>query len=170
MGFAMTDEKVIEITRPQISVIMGIYNCADTLPESIESIINQTFKDWELILCDDGSSDNTYQVARQYKAKYPEKIVLLRNKKNRGLNYTLNRCLRAAKGEFIARMDGDDRCPVNRFTKELEVLRRESDIAIVSTDMGFLMRQGFGGISLIQNTLLLQISCMELHFVMLPAW
>ncbi|MCD7818689.1 MAG: glycosyltransferase [Lachnospiraceae bacterium] len=141
----MTDEKVIEITRPQISVIMGIYNCADTLPESIESIINQTFKDWELILCDDGSSDNTYQVARQYKAKYPEKIVLLRNKKNRGLNYTLNRCLRAAKGEFIARMDGDDRCPVNRFTKELEVLRRESDIAIVSTDMGFFDETGVWG-------------------------
>ena len=64
----------------KVSIIMGIYNCALTLSEAIESILNQTFSDWELILCDDGSVDNTYQVAEQYKVKYPEKIVLLKNK------------------------------------------------------------------------------------------
>ena len=49
---------------PKVSVIMGIYNCADTLSEAIESIINQTFKDWEVIMCDDGSLDRTLEIDR----------------------------------------------------------------------------------------------------------
>ena len=77
----------------KISVIMGIYNCADTLENAIQSILGQTIKDWELIMCDDGSQDNTYEMARLFSEKYPEKIVLLKNEKNQGLNYTLNRCL-----------------------------------------------------------------------------
>ena len=56
---------------PIISVIMGIYNCGDTLSEAIECIINQTFKDWELIMCDDGSRDNTYEIATSYKVRDP---------------------------------------------------------------------------------------------------
>ena len=85
---------------PEISVIMGMYNCADTLSEAIESILNQTMKEWELIMCDDGSSDATYEVAELYMKRYPEKMILLRNRENRGLNYTLNRCLKAAKGKL----------------------------------------------------------------------
>ena len=82
---------------PVISVIMGIYNCGDTLSEAIECIVNQTFSDWELIMCDDGSNDDTYEIAISYKEKYPEKIIVLQNEKNRGLNYTLNKCLKQAK-------------------------------------------------------------------------
>jgi len=89
---------------PEISVIMGMYNCADTLSEAIESILNQTMKEWELIMCDDGSSDATYEVAELYRKRYPEKMILLRNRENRGLNYTLNRCLKAAKGKYIANL------------------------------------------------------------------
>lgn len=84
---------------PVISVIMGIYNCGDTLSEAIECIVNQTFSDWELIMCDDGSNDDTYEIAISYKEKYPEKIIVLQNEKNRGLNYTLNKCLKQAKGK-----------------------------------------------------------------------
>ena len=80
---------------PEISVIMGMYNCADTLSEAIESILNQTMKEWELIMCDDGSSDATYEVAELYRKRYPEKMILLRNRENRGLNYTLNQIGRA---------------------------------------------------------------------------
>ena len=54
---------------PKVSVIMGIYNCADTLSEAIESIINQTFKDWEVIMCDDGSLDRTLEIAQMYAQK-----------------------------------------------------------------------------------------------------
>ena len=108
---------------PSVSVIMGIYNCADTLNEAIDSILNQTFRDWELIMCDDGSQDNTYELAQQYVQRYPEQIVLLKNEKNMGLNHTLNRCLQAASGEYIARMDADDLCSRDRFETEINVLK-----------------------------------------------
>ena len=128
-----------------ISVLMGIYNCADTLEEAIDSIFNQTFMDWELIMCDDGSQDDTYPLAQRYAQQYPEKIILLRNETNMGLNHTLNRCLKVASGKYIARMDADDRCSPDRFEVELAVLEAEPDIAIVSTDMEFFDESGVWG-------------------------
>lgn len=130
---------------PKISVIMGIYNCASTLSEAIDCIVAQSFSDWELILCDDGSTDETLEVAKSYAVKYSDKIIVLQNEINQGLNKTLNRCLAAAKGEYIARMDGDDRCAPNRFKVELAVLESEPEIAIVSTDMEFFDESGIWG-------------------------
>lgn len=118
-----------------ISVIMGIYNCADTLDESIESLLAQTYDKWKLIMCDDGSSDNTYEVAKKYSDQDPEKFILLKNEKNMGLNYTLNKCLSAADTKYVARQDGDDISLPERFEKEIEVLENNPDISIVSTAM-----------------------------------
>lgn len=132
-------------TSPEISVIMGIYNCERTLREAIESIVNQTFTNWEIVLCDDGSSDNTYSIAEQYREKYPDKIILLKNDSNKGLNVTLNRCLSVARGKYIARMDGDDRCSCLRFEKELLALQGEPDLSIVSTDMEYFDETGTWG-------------------------
>lgn len=131
---------------PKISIISGIYNCADTLGEAIESIRSQTVTDWEWILCDDGSADETYQVALRYQQMDPERFVVLKNERNRGLNYTLNRCLREARGEYIARMDGDDRCHPERFARELAVLDTMPEIDIVSTDMSFFDETGSWGL------------------------
>lgn len=131
--------------KPLISVIMGIHNCAETLPEAIECILKQTVKDWELIMCDDGSTDNTYEVAEEYREAYPEKIILIQNKYNCGLNETLNHCLEKARGQYIARMDGDDLCSPNRFEVELAVLESEPNITIVSTDMEFFDESGVWG-------------------------
>lgn len=117
---------------PTISVIMGIYNCAKTVPEAIESILSQTFQDFELILCEDGSTDETLAVARSYQERYPDKIVLLVNEKNMGLNYTLNRCLSVARGKYIARQDGDDRSLPNRFETEINFLEENPQYALVS--------------------------------------
>ncbi len=128
-----------------ISVIMGIYNCASTLPEAIDCILAQTVTDWELILCDDGSSDDTYAVAIAYRDRFPEKIKVLKNEHNLGLNATLNNCLAAASGRYIARMDGDDVCEPTRFEKELAVLESEPDIAIVSSDMAHFDESGEWG-------------------------
>ena len=105
--------------QPKISILMGIYNCAKTLPEAVDSILAQTYPNWELILCDDGSSDDTYAVAEGYRQQYPENIILLKNGRNMGLNHTLNHCLQHATGEYIARMDGDDISLPERFEKEL---------------------------------------------------
>ncbi len=130
---------------PKVSVIMGIYNCETTLDESISSVISQTYNDWELIMCDDGSQDNTYQLANQYVEKYPKQVILLKNETNMGLNYTLNRCLKIASGKYIARMDADDRCSPERFAVEVGVLESEPDISIVSTDMDFFDESGVWG-------------------------
>ena len=128
-----------------ISVIMGVYNCAPTLEEAVNCIINQTYPKWELIMCDDASTDDTYTVAKKYAQMYPDKIFLLRNKKNHGLNYTLNKCLKFARGEFIARMDGDDLCSRDRFAQEIEVFEKEPEISIVSTGMQYFDESGVWG-------------------------
>lgn len=129
----------------KISVIMGIYNCANTLEAALDCIANQTYTNWEIIMCDDGSSDDTYSIAAEYRKKYSQQIILLKNETNLGLNATLNKCLSEARGEFIARMDGDDLCSTERFELEMQVLSEHPDIAIVSTDMEFFDENGVWG-------------------------
>jgi len=126
----------------RVSIIMGIFNCAETLSEAIDSIFSQTYKRWKLILCDDGSLDGTYTVAENYRNRYPEKIVLIKNEKNKGLNYTLNRCLEYADTEYIARMDGDDLSLPTRLEKEVIFLDTHPEYDIVSTPMIYFDDQG----------------------------
>ena len=114
-----------------ISVLMGIYNCAPTLQEAVSCICAQRYTDWELIMCDDGSSDESFALANQLAAQ-DNRIKVIRNNHNMGLAATLNHCLSVANGEYIARMDGDDVCPYDRFTSELDVLQHHPEYAIVS--------------------------------------
>ncbi len=92
-------------------------------------------------MCDDGSKDATYQIALENKEKHPE-IVLLKNPHNVGLNQTLNNCLAVAKGQYIARMDGDDLSLPNRFQKEIDFLNCNPDFAIVSCPMIYFDERG----------------------------
>ncbi|MBQ6508234.1 MAG: glycosyltransferase [Flexilinea sp.] len=131
---------------PVISVLMGVLNCEKTLDESLGSLFAQTETRWELIICDDGSSDNTADVIRRWQDRYPDKIIFLRNPQNKGLSYTLNRCLSEAGGEFAARMDGDDLCAPDRFEKELRLLREHPEYEVVSTDMQCFDAGGVWGI------------------------
>ena len=126
----------------RISVIMGIYNCAPTLAEALDSLLAQTCQDFKVIMCDDGSCDNTVEVAQEYVDRYPGKFFLIRNEHNMGLNYTLNHCLEYADTEYVARMDGDDISLPERFEKELGFLDTHPDIAIVSTPMIYFDEQG----------------------------
>lgn len=119
---------------PKISVLMGAYNCAQTIGKSIESIQNQTISDWEMIICDDGSSDNTCEIVKQYQEN-DSRIILIHNDKNRGLSYTLNHCLEVVSGEYCARMDGDDLCDETRFEKEMKFLDEHPEYGFVSTTM-----------------------------------
>ena len=93
--------------RPKISVIMGVYNGADRVDEAIASIRVQTFTDWEFIICDDASTDNTWEKLVEW-SKIDSRIVPIRNEKNMKLAATLNKCLEHASGSYIARMDDDD--------------------------------------------------------------
>ncbi len=126
----------------RVSIIMGIYNNSKTLSEAVDSIVDQTFTDWQLIMCDDGSVDDTYAIAQDYKNKYPDKIVLIKNDNNMGLNYTLNHCLQYADTEYIARMDGDDFSLPERLEKEVDFLDKHPEYAIVSTPMIYFDENG----------------------------
>lgn len=119
---------------PKISVLMGMYNNAKTVADSIDSILAQTYTDWELIICDDGSDDESVKIVNSYIEK-DNRIVLLQNDSNHGLSYALNRCLEVAKGEYCARMDGDDLCDAERFEKQLNFLENHSEYGFVSTTM-----------------------------------
>ncbi len=118
----------------RISVLMGIYNCASTLDEALESLYAQTYQDFKIILCEDGSKDNTYEVAKRH-ADTHNNVILIRNEKNMGLNYTLNRCLELADTEYCARMDGDDISLPTRFEKEINFLDAHPEYDIVTTPM-----------------------------------
>ena len=129
---------------PLISIMMGVYNCASTVEEAVHSIIAQTVTDWELIICDDGSSDNTYEVVQELARREP-RIVLIRNDRNMGLAPTLNHCLSIARGTYTARMDGDDLCAPDRFEKELALLESDPTCAVVSCSMLSFDEEGFYG-------------------------
>ena len=120
----------------RISIIMGIYNCADTLAEAIDSIIAQTYTDWELIMCDDASTDDgrTLALAKHYETLH-ENIHVIQNEKNLGLAATLNHCLEYAHSEFIARMDGDDLSLPTRFEEQVAFLDEHPEYALVSGQM-----------------------------------
>lgn len=129
----------------KVSIIMGIYNCGKTLDVAIESLLNQTYKDWELIMCDDGSTDNTYEIASCFAGDY-DNIYLLQNEKNMGLSYTLNRCLTKAQGDFIARMDGDDLSLPLRLEKEVSFLESNPQYAFVSSGAIYFDENGDFGV------------------------
>lgn len=119
----------------KISVIMGTYNSAETLTEAIESIISQTYTDWEFVICDDASTDDTLQILNDYKRKFPQKFIILQNEENRRLAYSLNRCLEVANGYYIARMDADDVSRNDRFQKQVDYLQNNERVQLVGTGM-----------------------------------
>ena len=126
---------------PRITVIMGIYNCADTLIEALESLESQTYKRFKVVLCDDGSKDNTLEVALKWAETHPNYVVI-QNERNIKLAATLNHCLKYADTEYVARMDGDDISLPTRFEKEIAFLDLHPEFAFVSTPMAHFDEHG----------------------------
>ena len=102
---------------------MSVYNAASTLPAAIDSILCQTYQDFEFIICDDASSDETWDVLCSYERQDP-RIRLIRNHENCGLGASLNRCLSMAKGTYIARQDADDVSSPERLERTLAYLQK----------------------------------------------
>lgn len=105
----------------KVSIIMGIYNCEETLSETIDSIFNQTYSNWELIMCDDGSIDRTYEIANEFVGK-DQRVKLVKNEHNKGLANALNKCLELATGDYIMRHDGDDLMVKDRIEKQVNYM------------------------------------------------
>lgn len=124
---------------PKISVVMPAYNAEKYIGEAIESILNQTFKDFEFIIINDGSVDHTKEIIREYN---DPRIVLLENDKNRGIVLSLNKGLDAATGKYIARMDADDIALKNRFERQVEYLDEHKDIGVLGKVTDVVARLG----------------------------
>ena len=111
----------------KVSVIMPVYNGEKFISQAIESILNQTFVDFEFIIINDGSNDKTEKIIAKYKDK---RIKYFKFTKNKGLVYSLNFCLKKSKGEFIARMDADDISMPDRFTKQVKFLDKNESVVM----------------------------------------
>lgn len=126
------------VDRDTISVIMACYNCEDTVAEAIDSILAQTYTNWVMICCDDGSTDGTLPILRRYEEQYPGKFVILENAENKKLPYSLNRCLERVETELVARMDADDWSVPERFEKQAAFLKKHPEYDLVGTGVTVL--------------------------------
>lgn len=115
---------------PKISVVMSVYNGEKYLREAVESVLNQSFKDFEFIIINDGSSDKSLEILKEFQQK-DERIKLV-SRENKGLIYSLNEGVKMAQGEYIARMDVDDVSVPNRLEKQLKYAQ-DNDLAMCGT-------------------------------------
>ena len=115
--------------KPLVSVVMPTYNAEQYLNETMDSLLSQTFKNFELLIIDDASKDNTRKIIRSYK----DARIKLINGPQKGLATALNYGIKIANGKYIARMDADDIALPERFAKEVEFLEKHQDISIVGT-------------------------------------
>ena len=117
---------------PLVSVIVPSYNSGNLIRTSVESIVGQTYKNWELIIIDDGSNDATQLVCQQFD---DERIRIITNSKQMGIPKTLNRGLSESKGKYIARLDSDDIAAPERLQRQVEFLEANPDYGMVGSWM-----------------------------------
>lgn len=117
--------------KPLVSVVMLTYKRADIVPVAIESILAQTFKDYEFIILNDGSPDNTDEVIEKY-LKQDSRIRYYKNDRNRGIAYSRNRVTALARGKYVMIMDDDDESLPERMQKQVEFLEKNPHITVVS--------------------------------------
>ncbi|MFC5283377.1 glycosyltransferase family 2 protein [Pedobacter alpinus] len=122
----------------ELSVVMSVYNAEPFLKEAIESILNQTFKKFEFIVVNDGSTDNSLDVINSFN---DDRIVLI-DQENIGLSRSLNKGVFISKGKFIARMDADDISLPERFALQLDFLRKNKDYVLLGSNIYFIDIKG----------------------------
>ncbi|EGR0539792.1 glycosyltransferase family 2 protein, partial [Vibrio cholerae] len=123
-----------------ISVIMSVYNAEKYLSESIESILKQTFRDFEFICIDDGSTDSSLEILKKYRDLDPRIILVSRD--NKGLIYSLNEGLSLARYNYIARMDADDIAREDRLEKQYRYLSNKKNVSVVGSYFNVVNEDG----------------------------
>ena len=124
-----------------ISVLMGVYNGDRFVKETVESILNQTFEDFEFIIVNDASSDNTPEILRSY-ANKDSRIIIIKNDCNLGLTKSLNKGLSKCKGIYIARLDADDVAVKNRLQEQYSYMQNYPETAFLCSDVSVIGEQG----------------------------
>lgn len=122
---------------PKITVLMPVYNCELYVKEAIDSILNQTFTDFDFIIIDDASTDSTVSIIKSYN---DPRIQLIEKPQNSGYTNSLNYGLSIAKGEYIARMDGDDISLPERFAKQVAFLDKNPELILIGTSFKIIGR------------------------------
>lgn len=123
----------------KISVITSVYNCEKYIAETIQSVIDQTYQDWEFILIDDCSKDKSVEIIKSFK---DTRIRLIVNESNQGQCNNLNLGISQAKGEYIARLDHDDICYPERFEKQLRYMEEHPEVVLCGAWFDFLYEDG----------------------------
>lgn len=124
---------------PLVSVVMPSYNCEKYIGEAIESVLNQTYKNWELIIIEDGSADNSLEIIQNYRDK---RIKLLCNELNRGIADATNRGIKESAGRYVALLDDDDIAEKNRLELQVNYLENHAEIDILGGRTTFINESG----------------------------
>lgn len=127
------------MSAPTISIGMPVFNCETTVADSIASILNQSYKDWELVVYDDGSRDRTMEVARRFS---DPRIRIIDGQENRGLPSCLNRIIESCGSKYFARMDGDDIAYPRRLEEQVSALEQNPEIDILGSSILILDEAG----------------------------
>jgi glycosyltransferase involved in cell wall biosynthesis len=125
---------------PTVSVLMPVHNAGRYLRTAIESILTQTFEDFELLALDDGSTDNSLSILREFEAL--DGRMRVRSRENKGLVPTLNELIEGARGRYLARMDSDDICRPQRFEKQIAYLDTHPECVAVGSRVLYIDPEG----------------------------
>lgn len=131
----------ISDTKPLISVVLPVYNNGAFLLQALDSLLSQSYKNFEIIAIDDFSKDDSWKILKIYK-KFDNRIRIFRNVKHYDKAITLNRCLRKAKGQYITLMDPEDVCYKDRFKKQVEYLLENPKTSAVGVQCTFIDEKG----------------------------
>jgi glycosyltransferase involved in cell wall biosynthesis len=126
-----------DLNKVLVSVIMPVYNCAKFIDEAITSIVNQTYRNLEIFIIDDCSSDGTIEIISNW-AKIDSRINIIFKNENLGYVDSLNLAIRIANGKYLARMDGDDICYLDRIEKQVLFLENNPTIGVLGTGYRFI--------------------------------
>lgn len=127
-----------DIKNPKITVLMSVYNSEQYLAEAIDSILNQTFEDFEFLIINDGSRDRSLNIIKSYN----DTRIRLIDRENRGLTASLNQGIQLAKGEYIARQDSDDVSIPGRLEKEVKFLDSNLNVAMIGSNYTIMDEAG----------------------------
>ena len=120
-------------TKPLVSVVTPAYNCEKYLRQTVDSVVQQTFEQWEMIVVDDCSTDGTLALAQQLAAEEP-RIRVFRNETNQGVSLTRNFGIRQARGKYIALLDGDDLWEPDKLERQVRLMEKGYDLVYCSYD------------------------------------
>ena len=133
-------EKMVE-TMPKVSVIIPIYNAEKFISETIESVVAQTYPDWEIIAVDDGSTDKTPEILKEYAKKLPKKVRVI-TQKNSGVSTARNNAIAVAKGGHVAFLDHDDLWMPEKLEKQVKLLDSDKKLGLVYSDCDMIDHEG----------------------------